>query len=85
MLGIEEARHYFNPAKCIVTGTPVRQEMVARKDRNESRAELHLPQDRRVALVMGGSQGARNPNSLVIEAKTAMRGLVRFSHHHGLC
>lgn len=26
LLGIEEARHYFNPAKCIVTGTPVRQE-----------------------------------------------------------
>lgn len=33
LLGIEEARHYFNPAKCIVTGTPVRQEMVARKDK----------------------------------------------------
>lgn len=35
LLGIEEARHYFNPAKCIVTGTPVRQEMVARKDKTK--------------------------------------------------
>mgnify|MGYP000174832040 FL=1 len=68
LLGIEEARHYFNPAKCIVTGTPVRQEMEERRDKDESRAELNLPKDRRVALVMGGSQGARNLNSLVIEA-----------------
>lgn len=68
LLGIEEARHYFNPAKCIVTGTPVRQEMEVRKDRREAREELNLPQDRRMVLVMGGSQGARNLNSLVIEA-----------------
>ncbi|MFR1411954.1 MAG: UDP-N-acetylglucosamine--N-acetylmuramyl-(pentapeptide) pyrophosphoryl-undecaprenol N-acetylglucosamine transferase [Akkermansia sp.] len=68
LLGIEEARHYFNAAKCIVTGTPVRQEMAVRKNRREARAELNLPQDRRVVLVMGGSQGARNLNSLVIEA-----------------
>lgn len=78
LLGIEEARHYFNPAKCIVTGTPVRQEMVARKGRNESRAELHLPRERRVALVMGGSQGARNLNSLVIEAARQCADLCDF-------
>lgn len=78
LLGIEEARHYFNPAKCIVTGTPVRQEMVARKDKNEARAELNLPQDRRVALVMGGSQGARNLNSLVIEAARQCADLCDF-------
>ena len=68
LLGIEEARHYFNPAKCIVTGTPVRQEMEVRKDRREAREELNLPQDRRVVLVRGCVQGARNLNSLVIEA-----------------
>lgn len=68
LLGIEEAKHYFNSAKCIVTGTPIRQEMVIRKDKNESRKELNLPLDRRITLVMGGSQGAKNLNSLVIEA-----------------
>lgn len=57
LLGIEEARHYFNPAKCIVTGTPVRQEMEERRDKDESRAELNLPKDRRVALVMAAPRG----------------------------
>ncbi len=52
--------------------------MVARKDRNESRAELHLPRERRVALVMGGSQGARNLNSLVIEAARQCADLCDF-------
>ena len=78
LLGIEEARHYFNPAKCIVTGTPVRQEMEERRDKDESRAELNLPKDRRVALVMGGSQGARNLNSLVIEAARQCADLCDF-------
>ena len=42
------------------------------------RAELSLPQDRRVALVMGGSQGARNLNSLVIEAARQCADLCDF-------
>lgn len=78
LLGIEEAGHYFNPAKCIVTGTPIRQEMIARKSLPEARAELKLPQDRRLALVMGGSQGAKNLNSLVIEAARQCRDLCDF-------
>lgn len=66
LLGIEEARHYFNPAKCIVTGTPVRQEMEVRKDRREAREELNLPQDRRMVLVMAAPRepGTSTPWSL---------------------
>lgn len=78
LLGIEEAKHYFNPAKCIVTGTPVRQEMVVRKNQQEARRELKLPADRHIVLVMGGSQGAKNLNSLVIRAAVECRELCDF-------
>lgn len=78
LLGIEEAKHYFNPAKCIVTGTPVRQEMVVRKNQQEARRELKLPADRHIVLVMGGSQGAKNLNSLVIRAAAECRELCDF-------
>lgn len=78
LLGIEEAKHYFNPAKCIVTGTPVRQEMVVRKNQQEARRELKLPADRHIVLVMGGSQGAKNLNSLVIRTAAECRELCDF-------
>lgn len=52
--------------------------MEERRDKDESRAELNLPKDRRVALVMGGSQGARNLNSLVIEAARQCADLCDF-------
>ncbi len=59
LLGVKEAANYFKQGqKCIITGTPVRREMVELKSPQESRAKLNLPQDRRVALVMGGYQWA---------------------------
>ncbi len=79
LLGVKEAVNYFKQGqKCIITGTPVRQEMVELKSPQEARAKLNLPQDRRVVLVMGGSQGAKNLNSLVVEAAGQCRELCDF-------
>jgi len=55
--------------RCSVTvsGTPVRPEFRVR-DAASCRAELGLEPDQPVVLVMGGSQGARGVNELVIRA-----------------
>lgn len=63
--------------RALLTGTPLRPE-VGRVDRATARAELGLPAADRVALVMGGSQGARVLNEVVPQAfaATAFRGTV---------
>ncbi len=68
LLGLSEAAEHFPGSRCIVTGTPVREELLHLPDRAQARERLGLPQDRPVILVTGGSQGARNLNSMLIEA-----------------
>ena len=71
LLGLEEAAHYFPGSECAVVGTPVRDEMRALPTAAEARQKLGLPQDKTVILVTGGSQGAKNLNSMLIEAAKA--------------
>ena len=68
LLGLEEARHYFPGSQCTVVGTPVRDELVHLPSREEARERLGIPQDKTVILVTGGSQGARNLNTLLVDA-----------------
>ncbi len=79
LLGVKEAANYFKPGqKCIVTGTPVRKEMVNIIDRHTARDTMGMPQDKRIVMVMGGSQGAKNLNSLVVEAAARCAELCDF-------
>lgn len=71
LLGLKEAATYFPGSKCIVTGTPVREELQNLPAQAEARERMGLPQDKPVILVTGGSQGARNLNSMLIEAAKA--------------
>lgn len=71
MVGLKEAVARFGGHRCIVTGTPVRDELRHLPGREEAREKLGLPQDKTVILVTGGSQGARNLNSLLIDAAKA--------------
>lgn len=71
MLGLKEAAAYFPGSNCVVTGTPVRDELCHLPTQAEARERLGLPTDKPVILVTGGSQGARNLNSLLIEAAKA--------------
>lgn len=68
LLGLKEAAAYLPGYPCVVTGTPVREELLHLPTKAEAREKLGLPQDKPVILVTGGSQGARNLNSLLIEA-----------------
>ncbi len=47
-----------------VTGNPVRQEIL-KGDASEARKIFHLPADKPLLLVLGGSQGARQVNELI--------------------
>ncbi len=71
LLGLEEAAKYLPGHDCAVVGTPVREELEQLPTQQEARRRLGLPQEGTVILVTGGSQGARNLNSLLIEAAKA--------------
>lgn len=78
LLGMEEACHYFEKKKCVVTGTPVRMELEHVLPREEAYQQLGFCPKRKLVLAMGGSQGARNLNTLTIEAAKQCRDLCEF-------
>ena len=73
LLGLDAAKKFFPTSKVIITGTPVRQELVAPLRPDRAKVTFDLPSDGKVVLVMGGSQGAKHLNSLVIEAAKALQ------------
>ena len=75
LLGLGEAARYFPGRDCVVVGTPVREEIQNLPPAAQAREKLGLPQDKPVILVTGGSQGARNLNSMLIEAAKADPGV----------
>lgn len=64
----EESVDYFPREKTVVTGLPVRPEIIAGKDRRAARESFGLDPDKFTLLVFGGSQGARRVNEMVLEA-----------------
>lgn len=62
----EASRAYFSPrAPVVVTGYPVRQDLLA-WERPRARQALRLPPEARVLLVFGGSKGARSINRALL-------------------
>jgi len=82
-LGLEAARRHFPGKQCVVTGTPVRDELRRLPGRPEAAAKLGLDPSRPVVLVMGGSQGARRLNALVVEAADRFPGGTQVLHIAG--
>ena len=66
-IGLEAARNRFLTTHPTVTGTPVRPEFTG-LDKANCRTRLGLDVRRPVLLVMGGSQGARGINNLLLAA-----------------
>lgn len=83
LLGLEAARRFFPKRETRVTGTPVRGEMRNLPGREEARSKHTLDPARPVVLVVGGSQGARRVNSLVLEASRKLGGRVQWLHVAG--
>ena len=72
LLGMEAARPYFPQSEIEITGTPVREELHSLPSREQAAEKLGLDPSLKTVLVMGGSQGAKQLNSLVVEASKAM-------------
>jgi UDP-N-acetylglucosamine--N-acetylmuramyl-(pentapeptide) pyrophosphoryl-undecaprenol N-acetylglucosamine transferase len=70
-VGLDAAREYFPGSECVLTGTPVREELKHLPSRAEAAAKFGLDPAKPTLLVMGGSQGARKLNSIVAGAKFA--------------
>ncbi|MFC5050965.1 undecaprenyldiphospho-muramoylpentapeptide beta-N-acetylglucosaminyltransferase [Rubritalea spongiae] len=82
LLGMEAARQFFPNSEVEITGTPVREEIQQLPSREEAAKKLGLDPELKTVLVMGGSQGAKQLNSLVVEASKAMPE-VQFVHITG--
>jgi UDP-N-acetylglucosamine--N-acetylmuramyl-(pentapeptide) pyrophosphoryl-undecaprenol N-acetylglucosamine transferase len=82
LVGMEAAGKYFPKAEVVVTGTPVRRELAQLPEQSVAREKYGLDPAASVVLVMGGSQGAKRLNTLVVEAAKAMPGL-QFLHITG--
>ncbi len=84
MLAVPDAKEHLDPAAhCVVTGNPVRGEVLA-ADREESRQALGLD-DRPVVLSFGGSLGASAINRAVafMLAQSAREGKIQHIHGYG--
>jgi UDP-N-acetylglucosamine--N-acetylmuramyl-(pentapeptide) pyrophosphoryl-undecaprenol N-acetylglucosamine transferase len=62
LLGFEECAGFFPKAKTEITGTPVRQSLLAPVDRQNILEKFGLRENVRTLLIMGGSQGAQGLN-----------------------
>lgn len=65
------ATRFPRPERCVVTGNPVRSELLGmdlRGTRRKARERLGLDPDMLTLLVFGGSQGARSLNEAVVDA-----------------
>jgi len=67
-VGFETTRDQFAGYRTIWTGTPVRSVLRVKKDCYQARKELALSEHVSTVLVIGGSQGARGLNRLVMDA-----------------
>ncbi|MFH1066731.1 MAG: UDP-N-acetylglucosamine--N-acetylmuramyl-(pentapeptide) pyrophosphoryl-undecaprenol N-acetylglucosamine transferase [bacterium] len=65
-LGFEECARHLPSAPVLATGTPVRQSL--KKMSKESAAKMLSVETGKTLVVMGGSQGARSLNTLVLQA-----------------
>lgn len=62
----QELEKYFPKEKIVLSGTPIRQEILDLKvDRNEGLRFFKLPTEKPVLLIIGGSQGAQKINEAI--------------------
>jgi UDP-N-acetylglucosamine--N-acetylmuramyl-(pentapeptide) pyrophosphoryl-undecaprenol N-acetylglucosamine transferase len=82
-LGLGAASSYFPKRETIVTGTPVRPEIVKLPSREEAADLFDLDASRTTILVTGGSQGARRLNELCAQAAACLPAETQVLHIAG--
>jgi UDP-N-acetylglucosamine--N-acetylmuramyl-(pentapeptide) pyrophosphoryl-undecaprenol N-acetylglucosamine transferase len=83
LLGMGAAAKYFPNKETVTVGTPVRRELTTLPERASAAAALGLDPRRPVVAVIGGSQGAKHLNTLMVEAAAAVAPEVQFFHAAG--
>lgn len=74
-------RHFTDKADCVVTGNPIRPEILATK-RDEARRRLNISDDKTVVLSFGGSLGAKCINEAMAELIARSAQDKRYHHIH---
>lgn len=82
-LGLEPARAFFPGRDTVVTGTPVRPEILQPPTHEEAAALFGLEAGRPTILVTGGSQGARRLNELCAQAAASLPAETQVLHIAG--
>lgn len=72
-VSFDDTKKAFPKWKTVVTGLPVRPEILSVPDKASARAKLGLDPDKFTVLVFGGSQGARTLNNAVASALPRLR------------
>lgn len=67
-LTFDDSMRYFPAHKCVVTGLPIRSDLVRLPRKEVSRNSLGLSVDLFTILVLGGSQGARALNNVIADS-----------------
>ncbi len=84
LVGFEESRrHYREPEKVSVTGTPVRGEF-ARYTRESARKELGLDPEEPLVVSVWGSLGSGHMNGILTEMLPLLKGQKRFRMIHSV-
>ena len=82
-VSFEEAEKYFNPKKIVFTGNPIRG-LITRGDIEKARKIFSLGEDKPVILIMGGSQGSRNINNLILKILPDLLKKYQIVHQCGI-
>ncbi len=79
-ISLPHSASYFPPEKCILTGNPVRKQIVAC-----SKEKKRVADETPVLLILGGSLGAHRVNELVVEAirKSVFLQSIKIYHQTG--
>ena len=83
LLGLEPAKSYFPNTPCEVVGTPLRNEMKSLPDRAQACKKFGLSIEKPTILIFGGSQGAKNLNSIIVETARLSDSIIQFLHVAG--
>lgn len=81
-ISFESSAQYFNPAKTVLVGDPVRTELLT-GDRTQGLAFFQLTGQKPVLLVLGGSQGAERINAIIRESLVGLIEQFQIIHQCG--
>ena len=82
-LAFEEAKTYFNQSKTVVVGQPIDINLIQEKVIFEDYKRFNLDPHKKIILVLGGSQGSKFLNDLIIEALPQLIDFGQVVHQTG--